>query len=117
MSKKKYRVHGYHVVRVPLTVEANSQEEAIREYDKLTHDELRHVQDLARLDSEFAEEVNGYLVDEDGDEDYDRSEFYCCDGKTPASNRCTQCLRSYSCPECKQTGFHKLSCDTGRNRG
>lgn len=85
---KKYRVHGYHVVRHVMEVEGKSQTDAINQYDK----EFR-VDMLFGRDAESAEEVNGYLVDEDGDEEYENSQFYCCDGKTAADNKCTQCCR------------------------
>jgi len=67
----KYRVHVYLVVRVPFDVEAESQEEAIKAAEKLVDN------DSYRLpEAEDAEEIVGYLVDEEGDEEYERSVSY-----------------------------------------
>jgi hypothetical protein len=68
----KYRVHLYAEVRVPLEVEAESQEEAIGKvmYENDLYPLLKHG------DVEFADEVHGALVDEDGDEEYECSQFW-----------------------------------------
>jgi hypothetical protein len=84
----KYRVHGYCVVRVVLEVEGKDQIHAIDRYEH----EFRPGMVFGK-DAEFADEIDAFLVDEDGDTEYNNSQFYCSDGKTIALNRCTGCLR------------------------
>ena len=70
---KKYNVHAYAVVRVPIKdVEAGSQKEAI---DKVA-DETDFYALLGRGDMEFAEDFDSFLVDEVGDEEYKKSRWY-----------------------------------------
>ena len=77
-NMKQYRVHMYTVVRVPIVVMAENQLDAIKKTDKI---------DLHRIidgyvgyevcdQVEFADEVNGFLVDEVGDEEYENSRYY-----------------------------------------
>lgn len=86
---KGYQVQLYAVVRVKVPVQAESQEEAITAaIEKVWGDRLdRGAPPLYKLFNrdfpcpevvytEFAEEVLRYLVDEDDDEDFERSEFY-----------------------------------------
>jgi len=56
---KKYRVHIYAVVRVPVNVSASSPEEAVKKADSMVD-----LDDFMDYDAEFAEEVVDYLVDE-----------------------------------------------------
>lgn len=93
---KKYRVHGYAVVRVPLEVEGKDHIHAMQQYDD---DYCRFHEGFRHKDAEWAEEFNGYLVDEDGDEEYEKSEFYGSDGETPAGDRCWNCLRHHKTGE------------------
>lgn len=71
----KYRVHIYTVVRVPFEVEAQDQAGAIEAARNL----LEPTSFRSR-DAEDAEEVVGFLVDEDGDEEYSLSRSYDADG-------------------------------------
>lgn len=68
----KYRVHVYAVVRVPLEIEADTQEEAVKlAYASFVEDDIRNGE------AEFAEELqNNYLVDEEGDTQYERSTWW-----------------------------------------
>lgn len=71
----KYRVHVYRVVRVPISIEASSQEEAIEAATKQLTEHSFRGQDV-----EDAEEITGYLVDEAGDEEYANSRTYDANG-------------------------------------
>ena len=75
----KYHVHLYPIVRVLVRdVEADSQVEAIKKAEELV--------DLDRLfaglggphvaSMEYADGIDGFLVDEDGDTEYGRSTCY-----------------------------------------
>ena len=68
----KYRVHVYAVVRVPVEVEAESQLDAIH----LAQNSRNWNQELDAGDHEYADEIVGYLVDEDGDPEYLNSKTY-----------------------------------------
>ncbi len=68
----RYRVHCYVVVRVPVYVEAESHKDAM---EKAANDTDFHSL-FTRNEIEYAEEISGYLVDEDGDEEYDHSCAY-----------------------------------------
>ena len=76
----KYHVHLYPIVRVLVRdVEAESQVEAIKKAEELVDlDRLFH---HVRFDPpvayvEFADDTDGFLVDEDGDESYEKSTVY-----------------------------------------
>ena len=76
----KYNVHVYVTVRVRvLDVEATSQEEAnkrVRDSVNL-NDLMNRSHPLSNVeDVEFVDEITGYLVDEQGDEEHERSRFY-----------------------------------------
>ena len=76
----KYNVPVYAIVRMKvLDVEANSQEEAItrvRDHVNL-NDLLNRTHPLSNVEHvEFADEITGYLVDEQGDQKHERSRFY-----------------------------------------
>lgn len=93
-------VHRYDVVRVKVAVEADSHEEAMKKADELLakHNPVRPTQHvpggvieerewLGRykenlpvvLGVEHADEVTGYLVDELGDEEYEKTRSYGAD--------------------------------------
>jgi hypothetical protein len=88
----KYNVHLFAVVRVKaVDIEAESQTEAIqkgREHIlKACGDDLRGVlyenPGIPGIEhAEFNEEFDGYLVDEQGDDGYNRSRYYMPDGVT-----------------------------------
>ena len=64
-----YDVHIYAVVRVKVpNVEAESHLDAINKAETVT--------DLHALLPNYAEEINGYLVDEHGDEERTKSHYY-----------------------------------------
>ena len=74
----EYRVHIYAVVRIPTIVQAKSQLEAIMIAEQI---------DIHRITDgfvgyevcdhiEWAEEITGFLVDEVGDEEYEKSKYY-----------------------------------------
>ena len=71
----KYKVHIYAVVRVPVEVEADSQLEAIKKADQIDlHEIIDH--NIRYTEVEFAEEITGFLVDEIGDEKYEKTKYY-----------------------------------------
>lgn len=89
----KYFVHRYDVIRVKVAVEADSQAEAmvkadeflegqhpIPNFDNTTcesdEDFVADVGCPVLIHYETAEETTGYLVDEFGDEEFERSRFY-----------------------------------------
>ncbi len=68
-----YRVHVYRVVRQAVEVEAGDHQEAIAlAQDAYFSPGLAGVED--------AEEIVGFLVDEEGDEDYEFTRYYDADG-------------------------------------
>jgi hypothetical protein len=68
----RYHVHVYPVFRVlVLDIEAESQEDACRQADQATTFERFNQANL-----EYADEVSGFLVDEDGDTEHERSAWY-----------------------------------------
>ena len=92
---QRYYVHVYHVVRSKFAVTADNQDAAMRVADELMGDAPSahlHIPGLVSattfsadiedkvgdgfLYAEDAEEVTGYLVDEIGDEEYEKSQFY-----------------------------------------
>jgi len=78
---KKHNVHIYAIVRVKVCdIEAESHADAIQKAEVLV--------DLNALfnkgaDQEFADDIDCFLVDEIGDEDYGNSRWYEKDGVTP----------------------------------
>jgi len=93
----RYFVHIYHVVRSKMLVEADDHKQAIEKADgglneaskRLFFERLSSLDEEKRmaphfeasdlpyhLQTESAEEVTGYMVDEVGDEEYDNSRFY-----------------------------------------
>lgn len=68
----KYRVHVYVTYRIPVEVEADSHEAAMKAAAASFNPD-----DFTRGDGfEYADEISGYLVDEDGDEDFRNSRSY-----------------------------------------
>lgn len=93
---KKYTVHIYTVVRVKMEpIEAASQRDAIKiataradMHSWVDYVPPRPLMGVAEI--EDAEEISGYLVDEEGDKEYHQSRFYKPDGETvdfPNDNR------------------------------
>ena len=76
----KYDVHVYVLVRVKvLDIDAKSQEEAIRRvHDHVNlSDLLNRSYPLSNVERvEFNDEIAGYVVDKQGDEEHERSRFY-----------------------------------------
>jgi len=77
----KYDVHVYATVRVMVPgIEAESQEEAIKtaqaqlDNDQTLYELFDHPEN--EVVTSYAEEITGYLVDETGDESYERTTFY-----------------------------------------
>lgn len=69
----KYTVHLYPIVRIEVKdVEAESQVEAMKKADAQT--DYHAV--LDRPDQEYAEDVDGFHVDEEDDPLYERSTWY-----------------------------------------
>jgi hypothetical protein len=69
---QKYDVHMYAVVRIKLeSIEAESQLAAIAKAEEKRCD----IDHLLRS-GEFAKEIQCYLVDETGDEEYNNSRYY-----------------------------------------
>jgi hypothetical protein len=67
----KYRVYTYLVVCVPFEVEAETQLEAIKIAEGMVDE------DSFRLkEAEDAEDIVGFMVDEEGDEEYARTQYY-----------------------------------------
>lgn len=65
----KHVVHVYAVYRVPVEVEAENQLDAVKAaYKKASF--------RSSAEFVFAEEINGFLVDEVGDTDYSKSRYY-----------------------------------------
>ena len=67
----KYRVHCYAIVRVPIEVEANNHKDAI---EKATDTDFNAM--LNTSNTEFADEIEYYLVDEENDPEFNKSQFY-----------------------------------------
>jgi len=75
----KHNVHFYVTVRVVVEdVEADSQREAIDEAEKILLPKLNHgmLDSYSGHPTEYADEVIGYLVDEQGDEEYLQTRAY-----------------------------------------
>lgn len=97
----RYFVHIYHVVRSKVLVEADDHKQAIEKADdglaevnrRLFFERLSSLEEEVKmapqfdaislpyhLQTESAEEVSGYMVDEVGDEEYERSLSYDAEG-------------------------------------
>lgn len=74
----KFFVHVYHVMRSKYEVEAEDQLAAIKKTDEFN---VFHTRGDA-IEEESAEEITGYVVDVDGDEDYSQTRSYQFDGVT-----------------------------------
>jgi hypothetical protein len=78
----KYNVHIYATVRVKVCgVEANSQVEAMKmaEVNTDLHELFPYKTQADGTETEYAEEVTGYLVDQHGDEEYTHTRYYDAD--------------------------------------
>ena len=78
---QKYHVHLYPIVRVLVRdVEAESQEEAIKKAERMVdlHQLFRHraLPPASVASVEYADGMDGFLVDEDGDNEHERSTWY-----------------------------------------
>ncbi len=76
----KYHVHVYPIVRVTVReVEADNPEEACRKAEKLADlENLFHNVGFnpSVTDIEYADDIDGFWVDEDGDTEHERSRNY-----------------------------------------
>ncbi len=72
---KKYKVHLFAVVRVPVKVEAESQTQAIEKAEKETDLEFLF-KGCMGAPTEYADEVAYYLVDAQEDEEHQESQWY-----------------------------------------
>lgn len=78
----RYRVHVYMTVRVPFDdIEAESQQAAIKIVQERAATECMTLRDMADLEAEPADEITGFLVDEEGDDEYERSGSYDGEGQ------------------------------------
>ncbi|QOV96515.1 hypothetical protein [Novosphingobium sp. ES2-1] len=77
---RKHSVHVYAVVRIKVAVEAVGHQDAMTKADAELFGNglpVRLIPNTAAiLDAEFADEVAGYLVDEEGDPEYLNSRSY-----------------------------------------
>ena len=64
----KYRVHIYAVCRKAVEIDADSQKEAVKKANALDMNEV--------FGPEYADEVQDFLVDEEGDSEYKRSTLW-----------------------------------------
>lgn len=106
----KYRVHLYVTIRFVLEgVEAASQLEAIEKAEKKILTDLNQGR-MNLYEHEYADEVTGYLVDEEGDEEFLNSVSYDQDKKPitappvtapPATFQCENCENVWLEDECK----------------
>lgn len=94
----KYNVHCYVVVRVCVQdVEAESQQDAIKKADEHLGPQLEGLfddpcpRDPKLKSIEYAEDGAGYLVDEQGDENYHNTQFYNNDGEPMKQGCCESC--------------------------
>jgi hypothetical protein len=79
----KYNVHAYVVVRVTArAIEADSQVDAIAKFGDVVEPGLTERFNRGE-DQNYAEDITGYHVDEEGDDSYARSRSYLADGVTP----------------------------------
>jgi len=79
----KYDVHAYVEVRAAARgIDADSQVDAIAKFVDDVEPGLAERFDRGD-DQSYAEEISGYLVDEEGDDNYGRSRSYWADGVTP----------------------------------
>jgi len=78
----KYNVHIYTIVRVKVCgVEAESPVEAIEEARKKPHyydlfDYIPNLKQYGVREAGWGAKHDGYLVDEEGDEEYENSKYY-----------------------------------------
>jgi hypothetical protein len=76
---KKYHVHLYPIVHVLVrNVEADSQVEAIKKAEELVdlHKLFAGMTGLWEVPMHYADDIDGFLVDEDGDTEHQNSAWY-----------------------------------------
>lgn len=84
----KYDVHAYMTVRVKVSgIEAENQVDAIgAALHRIEGTRLFPFTDLGNgIEYDDADEFTGFLVDEEGDHTYERTQSYLADGVTPAN--------------------------------
>lgn len=76
--RKTFDVHVYPVARMKITgIEAYSPEAAIKRAEQTDfHELLKNEPKVGSPDIEYAEEIAGFLVDEQGDPEHERSVMY-----------------------------------------
>ena len=72
----KYYVHIYATCRTKVPVEAESQQEAVKKANQLDMNALFDHNIGSSNEVEFAEEVQDFLVDEEGDTIYEQSKLW-----------------------------------------
>jgi hypothetical protein len=74
----KFHVHVYPIVRVLVPdVEADSQEEACQKAEAMhSWDNVLNYVITSTLGFEYADKIDGFLVDEDGDTEHESSTWY-----------------------------------------
>ncbi len=116
----KYRVHLYVTIRFVLEgVEAASQLEAIEKAEKEILTDLNQGR-MNLYEHEYADEVTGYLVDEEGDEEFLNTVSYDQDKKPITAPpvtappvtyfQCENCEKLWKEDECKWIG-HRTAKD------
>ena len=94
----KYNVHLYRTVRVKICgIEADNHPDAIEKAEEEFHKHFQpssFANHVGSYVTEDAEETTCFLVDEEGDEEYENTRWYCADGKTDADGRCVMCARN-----------------------
>lgn len=94
----KYDVHVYAIVRVKVTdIEAETQEAAVEKAENRVFELgeelfLRSyvpIEDIGH--TEWAEDIHGFLVDEHGDSEYERTQAYTSNKKPAGPYTCLSC--------------------------
>ena len=78
---KRFDVHAYPVARIKITgIEAENPEEAIQKAEETIdfHEllDIRPPNNVTTIEIEYAEEITGYLVDEENDPEYENSRMF-----------------------------------------
>lgn len=77
---KRYFVHVYATIRIKVAIDAQDHRAAMEAADAVAFGESQAVRltpdHPAVMDTDFADEVTEYLVDEDGDSTFSRSRSY-----------------------------------------
>ena len=105
----KYDVHAYVAVRAAARgIDADSQVDAIAKFVDDVEPGLAERFDRGD-DQSYAEEISGYLVDEEGDDNYGRSRSYWADGVTPEVPGNTAAAASLSKPDKEPRYVHDFA--------